>query len=388
MQPLSRRSLLQLTGVAGVGAAGTAGLLVPAHARPRKVRAWLSSSDVRPGAKLRLHIVENLEQPRRIRVRDTSGLEWKRVSRTRRSQVWTARPTAVGPGEVRVVVRRRDGKVFRRELAYTVLDPAIASAAGVALIGMSAPADEWRRRVDQVGAGLGARRIFADLGDGADSQLRLVEEAHAEGLLPVISYKVGGDVAGAVAGRYNAVAAQAAARLAAYGKPTAVTFWHEPYGNMSGAEYAAASRQVLPAFKRDQLRVGPILNGWLLDRQQDTFSTFCPEDLFSLWDWFGIDTYESGTMSAPGPVKPADRLPALRAYLAARGHADVPIGVGEYNGYSAATIAAAGAALLDTPNVWFGCMWNATAGKGYALEGDRLEAFRATLATVQARRSG
>jgi hypothetical protein len=33
-------------------------------------------------------------------------------------------------------------------------------------------------------------------------------------MLPVISYKVGGDVAGAVAGRYNAVAQQAAAILA------------------------------------------------------------------------------------------------------------------------------------------------------------------------------
>ena len=47
----------------------------------------------------------------------------------------------------------------------------------------------------------------------------------------------------------------------------------------------------------------------------------------------------------------------------------------------------AGAALLNTPNVWFGCMWNATHGKGYALEGERLEAFRSTLADAQARRA-
>ena len=71
--------------------------------------------------------------------------------------------------------------------------------------------------------GLAARRIFADLANGATSQIKLVEEAHAAGMLPVISYKVGGDVAGAVNGEFNAVAEQAAAKLASYGRPTAVS---------------------------------------------------------------------------------------------------------------------------------------------------------------------
>ncbi|CAM3679585.1 hypothetical protein [Nocardioides zeicaulis] len=390
MQSLSRRSLFRLSGAA-VGAAGIAGgVLPPAEAarKRRKVRAWLSASTVAPGELLTLTIVERLEQPRRIRVKDSSGLVWTRASRRRRSQVWTARPTEPGSGVVTVVVRRKDGRVFRRHEAYEVVGttetPVPLTAA---LIGMSAPAPQWGQRVAQVGPGLGARRIFADLADGADSQIRLVEEAHAAGMLPVISYKVGGDVAGAVAGRYNAVAQQAAARLASYGLPTAVTFWHEPYGDMTGEQYAAASRQILPAFKQGQLKVGPLLNGWLLDNQLDTFSSFCPDDLFSLWDWFGIDTYESGTLAAPGAAKPAQRLPALSAYVASRGHATMPLGVGEYNGYSAATIAAAGQAILDTPHVWFGCMWNSTEGKGYVLEGERLVAFQQTLAVARARRA-
>ena len=239
----------------------------------------------------------------------------------------------------------------------------------------------------EVGAGLKARRIFADLAGGASSQIKLVEQAHAAGMLPVISYKVGGDAAGAAAGRFNAVAEQAAAKLASYGKPTAVTFWHEPYGDMTGEQYAAASRQLLPIFKRGELRVGPILNGWLLDNKLDTFGSFCPDDLFDVWDWFGIDTYESGTITNPGDEKPADRIPALVSYLQSRGQ-DLPIGVGEYNGYSAETIAAAGAALLGTPNVWFGCMWNATEGKGHTLEGERLEAFRQTLADARVAQAG
>jgi hypothetical protein len=171
--------------------------------------------------------------------------------------------------------------------------------------------------------------------------------------------------------------------VASYGRPTAVAFWHEPYGDMSGEQYAAASRQILPMFKRDELRVGPILNGWLLDNKVDEFASFCPEDLLSLWDWFGIDTYESGTMENPGPIKPADRLPKLAQFVNSR----LPLGVGEYNGYSAQSIADAGDALLSTPNVWFGCMWNSTEGKGLALTGDRLTAFRETLADPRVTRA-
>ncbi len=181
---------------------------------------------------------------------------------------------------------------------------------GTALIGMSAPVSVWDAKVAAVGAGLGARRIFADLASGASSQLRTVERAHADGMLPVISYKVGGDVAGAVAGSWNAVAEQAATQLASFGLPTAVTFWHEPNGDLTPADYVAASKQILPAFKRDALRVGPILNGWLLDNQLATFDAFSPDELFGLWDWFGIDAYEGGTAESPGRSA-ADRVYAL-----------------------------------------------------------------------------
>ena len=256
---------------------------------------------------------------------------------------------------------------------------AAAASSGTTLIGMSSPASLWAERVKAVGPGLAARRIFADLGSGASSQIRLVEQALAAGMLPVISYKVGGDATGAASGRFNAVAAQAAAKLASYDRPIAVTFWHEPHGDMTPATYVAASKQLLPVFKRGKLKVGPILNGWLLDNKQSTFGSYCPDELFGIWDWFGIDTYESGSMESPGSRKPADRIRALPKYLAGRGQS-LPMGVGEYNGYSAASIADAGEALLSTPNVWFGCMWNSTGGKGWELTGDRLAAFRDTLA--------
>jgi hypothetical protein len=78
-------------------------------------------------------------------------------------------------------------------------------------------------------------------------------------------------------------------------------------------------------------------------------------------------------------VKPADRIPLLVNFEKKRGFSH-PLVVGEYNGYSGKSIRDAGQALLNTPQVWFGCMWNSTTGKGYTLTGDRLTAFRETLA--------
>jgi hypothetical protein len=376
--------------VAGT-ATGTAGLLgatamSPAEARTAKVLARLNADVIESGGLLTLHIAENLHQRRRIRVQDSGGLEWTRIKRKKRYQMWTARPTTAGSGTVSVIVRRADGHVHRKHLDYTVTaDPIHDTRVGAALIGMSALPDSWPEKVAAVGIGLSARRIFADLAAGATSQLSTVQEAHAAGMLPVISYKVGGDVAGALAGKYDAVAEQAAARLAAFGKPTAVTIWHEPYTDMTGAEFAALHARLMPIFKQGQLKVGPILNGFLLDGQVPTFAEFCPDELFHVWDYFAIDTYEGGTMAAPGARKPGPRIPALSAYLRGRGH-DIPIGVGEYNGFSPASITEAGEALLTTPNVWFGCMWNENGKTAVELSGDRLTAFRATVSDPRAGR--
>jgi hypothetical protein len=353
----------------------------------RKIKATLDRASYRPGEVMRLRVTELLRPGRKIQIVDSTGLRWKRVAKSGNRQVWTARAVRNGVGTVTVRVLWPNGRAvhnrhYHDRVRYRVAGPSV-NTGGVALIGMSAPEGEWDLRVSEVGPGLAARRIFADLAAGATSQIKLVEAAHNAGMLPVISYKVGGDIAGAVSGNYNAVAEQAAVKLASYGLPTAVTFWHEPNPDVTAADYAAASKQLLPIFRRGELRTGPILNGWLLDRQQDVFASFCPDELFGLWDWFGIDTYEGGTMSSPGQAKPADRIPALRAFLDARGHA-LPIGVGEYNGFSADTISAAGEALLSTPNVWFGCLWNSKSGARAApLSGDRLTAFQATLADAR-----
>ncbi len=388
MDSLSRRNAIRIAGGA-VGAAGVAsagllgpGLLSPADAAgAKKIRAKLDRSTWQVGEVMVLRFHEKLLPGRKIRVFDSSGLRWKRVKRNNHHQVWTATATRAGVSTVNVRVLWPDGRKvksrhYRDRITYRVVSKTLGG--GAPLIGMSASPKDWDQRVSEVGAGLGARRIFADLASGATSQIKLVEEAHQAGMLPVISYKVGSDIAGAVAGKYNAVAAEAATKLASYGLPTAVSFWHEPHNDMTTAQYVAASKQLLPMFKRGELRVGPLLNGFLLDRQQNLFGEYCPDELFAIWDWVGLDTYQLGSIDDPGQADPGTRITALSAYVAARGH-DLPLGVGEYNGFTAQAIASAGEALLTTPNVWFGCVWNSQLERNYVLTGDRLAAFQATL---------
>ncbi|QIG44399.1 hypothetical protein G5V58_17885 [Nocardioides anomalus] len=397
MTPFTRRDALRLGGVAGATALGAAALggdlsvagAARAEELKKRVRARLDKVTYRRGERMTLTVRDNLPRGRRISVRDSSGRTWTRRPDSGKHRIYTARADETGRGTVTVAAMWDDGRVvhnrrYRYQVHYEISGQQVNGFGSGALIGMNAPADEWDLRVREVGAGLAARRIFADLSAGANSQLDLVERAHADGMLPVISYKVGGDAAGAASGRFDAAAEQAATKLASYGLPTAVTVWHEPYPDISGAQYAALSRRLLPIFRRGEVKVGPILNGWLLDRQTTTFASYAPDDLFRTWDWFGIDTYETGTATNPSAFKPADAIRKMSAFVTSRGF-DLPLGVGEYNGQSGATILAAGDALFTTPNVWFGCLWNQNLDFATVLTGDRLSAFRQTLADPRRR---
>jgi hypothetical protein len=375
------RAIVSASGVvAGASALPGPALLEPADAAgSRKVRAHLAHSDYRPGQTMVLRIHHaHLKPGYELHVADTKRLGWRRVHAAGHPARYTATARGSGSGTIRVKVLRPDGRVVHDPAYHAEVEYRIHGGMRGPLVGMGAQGS-WDRRLSEVGPGVAARRIFADLSVGPQSSIKVVEEAHAAGMLPVISYEVGGDVTGAINGRFDAAAKKAAAQLRSYDLPTAVVLCHEPYPDMSPAHYAAVSRRLLPFFKHGKLRVGPLLNGWLLDRRQDTFASFCPDDLLRLWDWVGIDTYQNGTAAAPGDVMPGRRLPALSTFLAARGHGYLPLGVGEYNGWTAAAIAGVGKALFTTPNVWFGCLWNNTGGVGRVLTGDRLTAFQHTL---------
>ena len=72
---------------------------------------------------------------------------------------------------------------------------------------------------------------------------------------------------------------------------------------------------------------------------------------------------------------PARAVPLLANWMDAQGFPDKPIGLGEYNGHTAAAIKAAGEAILSTPEVWFGLAWNST---GLVLPARPVTAWRST----------
>lgn len=254
------------------------------------------------------------------------------------------------------------------------------------LIGMSAPADLWAKRVRQVGSeGLTARRIFASLGPSGGTQMSLIRQALADGMMPVVSYKVP-SVRTMIAGGYDAGLARLRRQLTSLHRNVTATFWHEPNGDMSPADFRAASQRFFDLVDAPTIAIGPILNGFLLDRRVEDFATFTSPELLEEWEFVAVDSYQSGEPEAPGTAMPARAIPLLASWMDSVGQPDKPLGLGEYNGFTADAIAEAGTVLLSTPEVWFGIAWNST-GDSYApLAGDRITAFQRTKADPRAAR--
>jgi hypothetical protein len=254
------------------------------------------------------------------------------------------------------------------------------------VIGMSAPANLWDTRIQEVGTnGVRARRIFADLSESGSSQLSLIRKAIADGMTPVISYKVP-NPATLANGGYDTWLATLRTQLNDLNAPVTATFWHEPHGNMDPAVFRAASLKFFNGVDSPDIAVGPILNGWLLDRRVAEFASYTDANLLNKWEFVAVDSYQSGTPTNPGTDMPARAIPLLENWMDSVGHPDTPLGLGEYNGFSAKAIADAGEILLSTPEVWFGLAWNSTAGVHVPLTGDRITAFQNTKADPRAMR--
>jgi len=254
-------------------------------------------------------------------------------------------------------------------------EPEPPAPARTTVIGMSAPANLWDQRLRDVGgAGIKARRIFGDLTADGRSQSGLIEAAVRAGMTPVVSYKGTPTAANVKAVRDY---------LASLGVEVYATWHHEPHGDMTPAAFRDGSKVFLGA-RSDGVKVGPILNGWLLDRRRTDFVSYTSPELMAAWDFFGFDTYQSDAQST---TYPGHRIPALLEVLASAGRADMPVVVGEYNGWTAEAIAESGSIFLDCPNVVIACMWNSgPTGLGTPLEGERLAAFQRTLRDPRVKR--
>jgi hypothetical protein len=265
---------------------------------------------------------------------------------------------------------------------------AATTAPAPKVIGMSAPAGMWSQRISEVGAcGVSARRVFANLQSDGRAQSSVISQAVAARQMPVISYKVP-SVDTLINGGYDSWLKATHSYLAGLNVPVTVTFWHEPSGDMDPAKFRAGSQKFLDIMKSSttpKIEVGPILNGWLLDNKVAEFTSFTSKSLLTQWDFVAVDSYQSGTAAAPGTKLPARAVPLLATWMDQQGFGSKPIGLGEYNGFTAAAIKAAGEAILSTPEAWFGLAWNSDGGTKYApLEGDRLAEFVKTKADSRA----
>ena len=267
--------------------------------------------------------------------------------------------------------------------------PAAPVAAKV--IGMSAPVDKWDARIKEVGAaGVRSRRIFADLSASGSSQLPLIRQAIADGMIPVISYKVPNPTTFANGG-YDAWLATLKSQLNALGAPVTATYWHEPHTDMTPAVFRAGSQRFLDVVQGPDVAVGPILNGWLMDNMKATtranFDEYTSPALLAAWDFVGVDSYQAGTATAPnGALLPARAVPKLATWLDAQGFPDKKIVLGEYNGFTASAIQQAGEWILSTPELWIGNVWNTDHSTFSALTGDRISAYQATKSDPRALR--
>jgi hypothetical protein len=250
---------------------------------------------------------------------------------------------------------------------------------------MSAPGDLWGQRISEVGAcGVEARRIFGSLQSDGRSSAKTIEQAIAAGMLPVISYKVP-SVATLNSGGYDSWLTATRKYLESLNVQVSVTFWHEPHGDMETADFRAGSQKFLDLVQAPDIAVGPILNGFLLDNREADFRAYTSPALLEAWDFVGVDIYQAGTESNPGESA-ARGVTNLEEWMDKQGHPDKPIAIGEYNGYSPKALAEAGEAILSTPEVWFGLVFNSDHGaKGNVLDGEEITAFKETKADERAK---
>jgi hypothetical protein len=261
-------------------------------------------------------------------------------------------------------------------------------------IGMSAPAGEWSARLAETG-GVDARRIFGDLASPSGAISTATSEV-AAGRMPIVSFKVpNNDWAGVAAGSYDAQLRDVTARLAALPGQVFVTLHHEPSGDGTPAAYAAMLTHALPILGSPaNVNAGPIANGfWWSNGNQGLsdaeIAQWLPTRVLAVSEIVAADTYQGGTT-----VKPGENAGVKIANMSRwAGRVGVSrLGIGEYNGLNAAAISAAGNAVLSDPRFRFAAAFNSNvnnrADVNWQLTGDRLDAFKTTVAQSRAARVG
>lgn len=238
--------------------------------------------------------------------------------------------------------------------------------------------------------GITAYRVYAGgiSSNGQDMSSQIVW-CHNNDLIPVMSYKTltnGFSAAQVISGSLDARVEAAATYLNSFGNLTYVALDHEPYDNFGGsgqpsiADFRAIQGRLIPIFAaKANIRVGPILHGWLLDNQSlraARFDAFINTTLFdSVYDFFGIDSYQTGSQASPGSIDPGDRIAPLLDVMDAFGKPSIPLVIGEYNSWTNSSLDSSINTFLSTPSLEMACVWDRTGGVGVELSGTRKTTF-------------
>ena len=261
-----------------------------------------------------------------------------------------------------------------------------AFAAPSVKIGMSAPRDQWDARLRETGP-VYARRLFGQL-SSTSGLISLARSEIAAGRMPILSFKVpNNDWAGAAAGRYDAQLRDLTTKLDNLPGQVFVAIHHEPTNDGTQRDYAAMQRRVLPILAPPtNVYAGVIVNGYWWSARAAGYTDaeiaqWLPADVLGLAEVIGADTYQGGTSASPGE----DAAAKIRRLSQWAGRVGVSrLGIGEYNGLTGAAIKAAGDAILADSRFLFATAFNSSQnsrdGVNWQLTGDRLTAFKNTVA--------
>jgi len=253
--------------------------------------------------------------------------------------------------------------------------------------GYSAPSSDWEARLANVGGAthIKYRRIYFQ--SLTDNPSTLLKQAYSENMTPIISYKVSPWTWPQVAsGAADADLKTLISNLNAVPGPKIVVLHHEPAKDGLDTDWAAMQLHALPMIKAgaSQTQVGVIGNGWwwsggakhLTDAE---IARYIPSNLISICDFIGADTYQDVNSTETA----GDKMKNMVAW-AGRVSGVKGIGLGEWNGQSAAAITSSMNVVKTQPLIKWASMWeNGDAGTvGARLTGDRLDAFKAGIATT------
>jgi hypothetical protein len=340
---MDRRGFLSLGGLAVAAAVVPTGFAsagdVPSLMRKGTVKCVLSRQNYTQGEVMTLIMRETISA-RRVSVTDSSGTVWKRTFNDRDHAIYKATAGDQTSNQVTVVVtRRRDGRIFRQKLAYTVTllpsssDPGDARwpghHPGQIMLGLSSA--DLAGSLARTGP-VGLRRTYYNWGDaGEDSAIKA---DHASGRLPWVSFKPPGGTAGwaaIAAGTYDADIKARATRYAGYAKAVISTFHHEPT-NDSGdpGAWAAAYTRIYDVMNAEtglkNVTFAPIIGDWEFNpRNKDGQpGAYLTAPVLERIPFMGVDLYQNSSNDGFDA-----RLTRIIDWLEYRGVTDPMVGIGE-----------------------------------------------------------